>query len=74
MPTLVSAAALATLACLVSEPNSPSEQHAGPAVHDVQPIEVAVRHAELAKLEHVNQNEKRAETARVISAERWTKG
>src|SRR3954470_13893612 len=68
MSPFVGPAAVTALATFVGEPNAPREPYARPAVHDVEPIEVTVRHGELAKLEQVNQNEECAETTRAIAA------
>src|SRR5262245_36875657 len=60
--------ALAPALALVDEPDRPGEKHATPAVHDVQPVKVALRHSQLAQLERVNKNEQGPKASGAIAA------
>src|ERR1041385_5521402 len=67
VPAFVRAAPLPTLIIFISKPDSPGEEHAAPAIDDVEPVEVTFGQRKLAEFEHVNQNEKGAEPASPIT-------
>jgi len=56
-----------SLSAFDREPNAPSQENAAPAIDDVHPIKIALRHADLAKLEQVNEDKKGPQSSRAIA-------